>query len=114
MVYGFDVRAVLKSNIDSILKQSVSMIFCTDLKSLYHYLVKLDTTQEKRLMVDIMCLRRSYKRKEIMEIKWIDGDSSPADAMTKAEPWNALQELLNSNTVNMKASGWVEQRIDTD
>ena len=48
-----------------------------------------------------------------MEIKWIDGDSNPADAMTKAEPCHALQELVNTNTVNMKASGWVERGADT-
>ena len=32
-------------------------------------------------MVDIMCLRQSYERRVIMEIKYIDGDSKPADAM---------------------------------
>jgi hypothetical protein len=31
-------------------------------------------------MVDLMCLRQSYERREITEIKWIDGNSNPADA----------------------------------
>ena len=114
MVHGFDVVAVLKSTIKSILKQSVLMILCTDSKSLYDHLVKLGTTQEKRLMIDIMCIRQSYERREIMEIKWIDGDSHPADAMTKAKPCHALQELINTNTVIMKASGSVERGADTD
>lgn len=56
IVYGFDIEAVLKLIMKFVLKQSVLMIFCTDLKSLYDCLVKLGTTQEKRLMVDIMCL----------------------------------------------------------
>ncbi len=105
MVHRFDVGALLKSTIGRILKQSVPMILCTDSKSLYNCLVKLSTTQEKRLMVDIMCLRQSYERQEIMEIKWIDGDSNPADAMTKTKPCHALQEVINTNTVSMKASG---------
>ncbi len=109
MVHGFDVGAVLKSTMECVLEQSVPMILCTDSKSLYDCLVKLGTTQEKRLMVDIMCLRQSYERREIMEIRWIDGDSNPADAMTKAKPCHALQELINTNTVNMKTSGWVER-----
>lgn len=44
------------------------IIFYTDLKSLYICLVKLDTTQEKRLMVNKMCLQESYERQEIIEI----------------------------------------------
>ena len=66
MVHGFDVGAVLKSTIECVLAQSVPMILCTDSKSLYDCLVKLGTTQEKRLMVDIMCLRQSYERREII------------------------------------------------
>ena len=65
-------------------------------------------------MVDIMCLLQLYERREIIEIKWIDGDSNPADAMTKAKPCHALQELSNTNTVGMKALGWVERGANTD
>ena len=97
MVHGFDVGAVLKSTMECVLEQSVPMILCTDSKSLYDCLVKLGTTQEKRLMVDIMCLRQFYERREIMEIRWIDSDSNPADAMTKAKPCHALQELINTH-----------------
>jgi hypothetical protein len=43
-------------------------IVCTDLYSLYKYLVKLRTTIEKRLIIDIMALRQLYKRRELMEI----------------------------------------------
>ena len=114
IVHRFDVRAVLKSIIESILKHSVPMTLCTDLKSLYDCLVKLGTIKKKRLMVDIMYLRQSYKKREIMEIKWTDGDSNPADAMTKAKPCHVLQELINTNTVSMKASGWVEWGADKD
>ena len=59
------------------------MVLCTDSKSLYDCLVKLGTTQEKRLMVDLMCLRQAYERREIMEVKWINGGNNSADAITK-------------------------------
>ena len=75
------------------------MVICTDSKSLYDCLVRLGTTQEKRLMVDIMCLRQAYERREITEVKWIDGDTNPADSMTKAKPSGALKLLLNINKV---------------
>ena len=69
MAHEFDFGAVIKSTIDLILNTFIFMIICTDSKSLYDCLVKLGNTQEKRLMIDVMCLRQSYKRREIMEIK---------------------------------------------
>ena len=109
MAHGFDAGAVIKSTTENIMSISLPMIICTDSKSLYECLVKLDSTQEKRLMIDVMCLRQSYERREIMEIKWIDGDSNPADSMTKAKPSQALQRLIDSNTIDLKETEWVER-----
>ena len=58
----------------------------TDSYSLYECLVKLGTTKEKRLMIDIITLRQSYERRELTEVRWINGQDNPADAMTKATP----------------------------
>ena len=41
---------------------------CTNSFSLYEYLVKLGTTKEKRLMIDIMALRQLYERRELIEV----------------------------------------------
>ncbi len=57
MAHGFDYGAVLKSTIKKILQRDLPLVLYTDSKSLYECLVKLGTTQEKRLMVDLMCLR---------------------------------------------------------
>jgi hypothetical protein len=55
-------------------------------------------------MIDLMCLRQSYERQEITEIKWIDRDNDPADAMMKSKACQALQDLIDTNTVNLKAT----------
>ena len=86
LTHGFDTAAVIKSTTEKILRKPVPLMLCTDSKSLYECLVKLGTTREKRLMVDLMCLRQAYERREVAEVRWIDGDSNPADAMTKAKP----------------------------
>ena len=82
---------------------------CTDLYSLYKCLVKLGTTNEKRLIIDIMALRQSYERREIAEIRWINGEDNPADALTKAALNCALQRFLNSNELSIWVEGLVQR-----
>jgi hypothetical protein len=60
-------------------------------------------------MIDLMCLRQSYERQEISEVRWIDGNSNPADAMTKSKPCRALQDLIDTNKLRVNVDGWVER-----
>ena len=93
MLLGFDIAATIKSTLDSIFSgssQEIPLFICVNSKSLYEYLVKLGTTQEKRLIMDLLCLRQSYKRREITEILWIKKDKNSADAITKDKACSAL------------------------
>jgi hypothetical protein len=110
MAHGFDMGVSVKSTIDKALQINLPLVVCTDSKSVYECLVKLGTTQEKRLMIDVMCLRQAYERREIAEVKWIKGDSNPADSMTKAKPSNALKRLIETNTLQMDVEEWVERK----
>src|SRR6266480_3650336 len=109
MAHSFDKGMVIKTTIEKILSRSIPLTVCTDSKSLYDCLVKLGTTNEKRLMIDLLCLRQSYERREIAEVKWIDGNTNPADAMTKGKPCNALKAFLNTNKIDLKVTEWVER-----
>jgi len=109
MAHGFDIGAAIKSTVDKILQIDLPLVLCTDSKSLYDCLVRLGTTQEKRLMIDVMCLRQAYERRQVTEVKWIDGDTNPADAMTKGKPCTALSQLIDTNRVELQAVGWVER-----
>jgi hypothetical protein len=60
---------VIKATVSKILERDIPLVLCTDSRSLYYYLVKLRTTQEKRLIVDIMCIYKAYERQEITEVK---------------------------------------------
>jgi hypothetical protein len=66
MASGFDSAAVVSATLHIITNQlelpRVPLVVCTDSYSLYECLVKLGTTKEKRLMVDILALRQSYER----------------------------------------------------
>jgi hypothetical protein len=109
MAHGFDIRAAIKATVELQLKINLPLVLCTNSKSIYECLVKLGTTQEKRLMIDIMCLRQAYKRREIAEVKWIDGDSNLADSMTKGKPLTALKRLIDTNRLELKTIEWVER-----
>ena len=109
MAHGFDVGAAIKATLEKILQQPILLVLYTDSKSLYNCLVKLGTTHKKRLIVDLMCLRQSYERREIAEIRWIDGGNNPADAMTKKKPCRALNSLIDTNMIDLDATEWVER-----
>jgi hypothetical protein len=114
MINDFDVEAIIKSIIEWMLHISLSLILLTDSKSLYDCLVKLNTIAEKRLMIDLMCLKQSYERREIADIRWIDGNINSADAMIKFKSCNVLISLIDTNSLYLKTTEWVERWLDLD
>jgi hypothetical protein len=56
MTHSFDISTVIKSLVDKILQINLPLIQVTNSKSLYDYLIRFGTMQEKRLMIDVMCL----------------------------------------------------------
>ena len=99
MMNGFDTAAALKVLLDQLepnagannsLKSAVPMVIYTDSRSLYDNLVSLNTTTEKRLLIDLYLLRQAYERREIAEVRWILTEQNPADALTKEKPMPAM------------------------
>jgi hypothetical protein len=66
MVNGVNIAIAIGTTLKMITDQLklpiIPIIMCTDLYSLYKCLVKLNTTKEKRLMINIIVLQQSYKR----------------------------------------------------
>jgi hypothetical protein len=56
MVAGFDTDAVLQNITSKIINKVISLIFYTNLYSLYDCITKLGITTEKRLIIDIIRL----------------------------------------------------------
>jgi hypothetical protein len=55
------IGTTLKIIIDRLELPVIPIIIYTNLYSLYEYLVKLSTIKEKRLIINIIALRQSYK-----------------------------------------------------
>jgi hypothetical protein len=113
MVHGVDMGMATGTTFDMITTKlgipKIPIIVCTDSFSLYECLVKLGTTKEKRLMIDIMSLRQSYERRELFEVRWIHGQDNPADAMTKGDANRALQTFIDKNRITMRIQGRVRR-----
>ena len=113
MVQGFDVGYVIHHTLNTILTRlslpRAPLVLCTDSFSLYQCLVQMGSTNEKRLMIDLMALRQSYENREIDDIRWIHGTCNPADAMTKATPNEAMRTLVEDNQIVLKLEGWVKR-----
>jgi len=56
IVTGFDIGAAIKATVEQLLQIELPLILCIDSRSLYDCFVKLGTTREKRLIVNIIYL----------------------------------------------------------
>ena len=56
-----------------------------------------------------MCLRQVYERRDITEVKQVEGDTNPTDSMTKSRLLNALKLLININKVQLKERDQVKR-----
>jgi hypothetical protein len=113
MVAGVDMAYAIASTLRMVTARlnlpPIPTIVCTDSYSLYECLVKLGTTKEKRLMIDIMALRQSYERRELHEVRWIHGEDNLADALTKGTPNRSLEQFIDGNDATIRVEGWVSR-----
>lgn len=109
MVYGFDNCSVIHHALQEFLGRTVEFKIYTDSKSLFDSLVTLNSTTEKRLLIDLTMLRECYEKRDITEVLWIPGDQNPADAMTKDKACKALSDLMATNKIQVDPKGWIER-----
>jgi hypothetical protein len=103
-VHDFDFEAIFKMTLFNIFDYFVSFVLCTDSKSLYNCLIKLDTTQKKRFIINVMSLRQLYERRKITKMKWIHEVNNSIDFMIKSKTFSILKTLIDINTINLNIS----------
>jgi hypothetical protein len=108
-VAGVDIAILLSTTLRLITDRlgllQILVVICTDSFSLYECLVKLGTTKEKRLIIDIMSIRQSYEERELSEIRWITRPTNLADSITKASRNPLLETLVSTNRLVVGVKG---------
>ena len=61
MAYSFNIGALVKSIINKVLEIELLLVIYTNSKLLYKCLIKLRTTREKYLIINIIYLCQIYK-----------------------------------------------------
>jgi hypothetical protein len=73
IIGGIDMSFAIGFTFTIIMKQlgflTILIIVCIDSYSLYECLVKFGTIKKKRLIIDIMVIRKSYENRELFEIR---------------------------------------------
>jgi hypothetical protein len=106
---SFTINATVNIIIKQISLSSIPLVVYTDLYLLYECIVKLETTHEKRLIIDIIVLRKMYERRKLVDIRWISSNLNPADTITKASPNRTMQQLIDNNQLTVSVEEWIQR-----
>jgi hypothetical protein len=91
------IAATLKIIIDQRNLPEIPIIFYIDSKFLYKYIIKLGITKEKHLIINIIAIRQTYKKKELFEICYINKQDNPIDTIIKLLLNKILEKFININ-----------------
>ena len=64
--------------------------------------MKFEIIQKKQFMIDLMCLRETYKKQKIIKIRQINKNDNLVNVMIKTKSCFVLKRLININTISMK------------
>ena len=71
-------------------KDALPIIINTDNNNLYESVYSTGTIEDKRLKLDVCCIRQKLANKEISKVNWISKDFQLADCFTKKEASRSL------------------------
>lgn len=110
-VDAFDYAFMMMKDLNTMLGKVIPIFMFTDSKQLFDALTKGKRTTEKRLMIDILSARQSYKRFEISAIGLVTGLSNPADGLSKIGGNGALQKILETGMDETPVEQWIERTL---
>jgi hypothetical protein len=69
---------------------------------LYEYIIKLRITKEKYLIINIITIKQTYKKKELFKIRYINKQDNPIDTIIKLLFNKILKKFINTNKLTIR------------
>jgi hypothetical protein len=60
-----------------------------------------------------MALRQTYERQKMFDIRWINNNNNPANAITKAGSNRALKQFVTTNKLTLRIQEWIKRERKT-
>ncbi len=102
-----DFCQILAHDLFQIIGRKFPVFLSTDSKSTFDTITKLSGVSEKRLLIDISCLRQSYCEGEIQNLGHVRSKFNLADALTKKTNSETLQNLIKSGILDHPINLWI-------
>jgi hypothetical protein len=64
--------------------------------------MKLRITKEKHLIINIIAIRQTYKKKELFKIRYINKQDNPTNTITKLLSNKALEKFVDTNKLTIR------------
>jgi hypothetical protein len=72
---------------------------------LYEYIIKLGTTKEKYLIINIITIRQTYEKKKLFKICYINRQDNPIDIIMKLLFNKILEKFIDMNELTIYIQG---------
>ena len=90
-----------------LLGRKVELRVFTDSRTLFDSVITFYSMTEKRLLIDIACLRQSYRNGDLANLGWIRSEHNVADALTKEKVYSALHDVLRDHKLLLEVQLWI-------
>ncbi len=103
----FDYAYTLGHDLSKIIGKRVPVLLFTDSRSIFDTITKLSTVSEKRLLIDIACLRQAYAQGDIDNLGHVSSEYNLADPLTKKMHSKLLSTLLDTGKLEHPVNQWI-------
>ena len=104
---GFDMGFSIVQTFLETLGRKLKLCVFMDSRTLLDSFITFYTVTEKQLLINIACLRQSYRDGELENLGRIRNGENTADALTKDKVVNALHRILRAHKEGVNVQQWI-------
>ena len=96
------------------MKIKIPILMLTDSLSLFAFITTASTTVEKRLIIDLEVVKKSYQQDEMEHIGLIRSETNLADCLKNANGNNSRINTLKSEIIMHPVDQWIDRSNTED